>query len=174
MNKITKLWLFGKHNEPAEDIDTEYDPIYYGDKPEVTEEADSAYTDAYAQDDISEVKVVSEEEPAVTEEVIEEPLYKVVYAPESCQESADIVESFKNGRVVIINAEDLPKEDFFRMFDYVMGAVHALDGELKKITKTLVVLWPAGVDTELDIDTIEDEPVEYYDEEDEDEGEEEI
>ena len=51
------------------------------------------------------------------------------------------------------------------MFDYVMGAVHALDGELEKVTKNLVVLWPAGVDMSMDIDEIEDEPYEEYDEE---------
>lgn len=172
MSKInSKFWLFGKQNEPADDFDADYDPIYYGEKP-VEEAGDNAgYTD-YAQDDISEVKVVTEEPEAEEEvaeevdEVIEEPLYKVILAPESYQDSADIVECFKMGRVVIIDTESLPKEDFFRMFDYVMGAVHALDGELEKVTKNLVVLWPAGVDMDVDIDTIEDEPYEEYDEED--------
>ena len=172
MSKITsKFWMFGKQNEPADDFDSDYDTIYYGEKP-AEESAEDAYNDdAYAQDDISEVKVVTETEPVAESEapaeaeVEEEPLYKVILAPESCQDSAEIVECFKMGRVVIIDAEALPKEDFFRMFDYVMGAVHALDGELEKVTKNLVVLWPAGVDTSLDIDEIEDEPYEEYDEE---------
>lgn len=163
MNKITKLWLFGKNNEPAEDIDTEYDPIYYGERPSSESSDEEAY-DGYTPEEISEVKVISEQEPEPEPE--EEPLYKVVFSPESCQDSYDIVECFKMGRVVIINAEDLPREEFFRMFDYVMGAVHALDGELQKITKTLVVLWPYGVDTELDIESIEDAPA--LDEADED------
>ena len=179
MSKITsKFWMFGKQNEPADDFDSDYDTIYYGEKP-AEESAEDVYNnDAYAQDDISEVKVVTEVEPVAEPEVeaepevIEEPLYKVILAPESCQDSAEIVECFKMGRVVIIDTEALPKEDFFRMFDYVMGAVHALDGELEKVTKNLVVLWPAGVDMSMDIDEIEDEPYEEYDEEDISEDEE--
>ena len=179
MSKITsKFWMFGKQNEPADDFDSDYDTIYYGEKP-AEESAEDAYNDdAYAQDDISEVKVVTETEPVAEPEApaeaeaIEEPLYKVILAPESCQDSAEIVECFKMGRVVIIDTEALPKEDFFRMFDYVMGAVHALDGELEKVTKNLVVLWPAGVYMSMDIDEIEDEPYEEYDEEDISEDEE--
>ena len=178
MSKInSKFWLFGKQNEPADDFDADYDPIYYGEKPVEENDDNAGYTD-YAQDDISEVKVVTEEvavEPEAEEvepEVEEEPLYKVILAPESCQDSVEIVECFKMGRVVIIDTEALPKEDFFRMFDYVMGAVHALDGELEKVTKNLVVLWPAGVDMSIDIDEIEDEPYEEYDEEEVSEEEE--
>ena len=89
MSKInSKFWLFGKQNEPADDFDADYDPIYYGEKPVEENDDNAGYTD-YAQDDISEVKVVTEE-PEVeeeeeveeeVEEVIEEPLYKVIFAP---------------------------------------------------------------------------------------------
>lgn len=169
MNKITKFWLLGKQNEPAVDIDEDYDPIYYGEKP-AEENSNDSYGEAYAAEEISEVKVVSEEPEEVVEE---EPLYKVVFAPESCQDSAEIVDCFKMGRVVVVDIEALPKEDFFRMVDYIMGAVQALDGEFQKVTKTLMVLWPAGVDTELDIDSIEDEPYEeYYEDEESEENEE--
>lgn len=174
MNKITKFWLLGKQNEPADEIDEDYDINYYGEKP-AEEAVSNEYNGAYEADDISEVKVVSEQpaEEPVEEVVEEEPLYKVVFAPESCQDSAEIVDCFKMGRVVIIDIEALPKEEFFRLLDYVMGAVQALDGEFQKITKTLVVLWPAGVDTEIDIDTIEDEPYEeYYEDEESEENEE--
>ena len=171
MNKITKFWLLGKQNEPADEIDEDYDINYYGEKP-----AEESLSNAYDVEEISEVKVVGEESEAEAEpdpEVAEEPLYKVVFAPESCQDSAEIVDCFKMGRVVVIDIEALPKEDFFRLFDYVMGAVQALDGEFQKITKTLVVLWPAGVDTEIDIDSIEDEPYEeYYEDEESEESEE--
>ena len=64
------------------------------------------------------------------------------------------------------------------MLDYVMGAVHALDGQLVRITNDVVALFPADVDAETDIDEIEDEPEEYFDDAeeiygDEDDGDEE-
>ena len=75
------------------------------------------------------------------------------------------------GRVVVIDTEALPKEDFFRMFDYVMGAVQALDGELERIDRDTVVLFPYGVDPEeTDVDALEEEVVEESDEQYEDEA----
>ena len=174
MNKFGKFWLFGKQEEPAEDFDVEYDNIYYGDAPVVTD--DSAESDVDLGDGYSatygaesDVKVVKEETPAQVEEEVEEPLYKVVFEPETYQDSAEIVECLKMGRVVVIDTASLSREDFLRMLDYVMGALQALDGQLVRITKDVVALFPADVDTEIDIDEIEDEPVDYVEEEDESE-----
>lgn len=180
MNKIGKFWLFGKQDEPAEDFDVDYDNIYYEDRPtsnpsdELSDDSvekmsafgGDAYSNTYAAD-ASEVKVVKEE-PVVEEEeeIEEEPLYKVVFAPETYRDSAEIVECFKMGRVVVIDTAELAREDFLRMLDYVMGAVHALDGQLVRLSKEEVALFPADVDTEIDIDEIEDEPEDYFDEAD--------
>ena len=163
MSKIGKFWLFGKQDEPAEDFDLDYDNSYYGDDPaEATDEVADGndYNSTYGAD-ASDVIVVKEEPKA--EEPEEEPLYKVVFAPETYRDSADIVECFKMGRVVIIDTAELAREDFLRMLDYVMGAVHALDGQLERLTNDVVALFPADVDPEIDIDEIEDEPEEYFD-----------
>ncbi len=177
MSKIGKFWLFGKQDEPAEDFDVDYDNIYYEDRPTANAADDSiggdelgdGYGSTYGAD-ASDVKVVKEE--PVEEAVEEEPLYKVVFAPETYQDSAEIVECFKMGRVVVIDTAALSREDFLRMLDYVMGAIHALDGELVRITKDVVAIFPADVDTEIDIDEIEDEPADYFDDGEKD-GEEE-
>ena len=173
MSKIGKFWLFGKQEEPAEDFDVDYDNIYYEDRPtsnsidELTDDSvekmstfgGDAYSNTYGAD-TSDVKVVKEE--PVEEEPTEEPLYKVTFAPETYRDSAEIVEYFKNGRVIVIDTADLGREDFLRMLDYVMGAVHALGGQLVRLTSDVVALFPADVDTEIDIDEIEDEPEDCF------------
>ena len=169
MSKIGKFWLFGKQDEPAEDFDVDYDNIYYEDRPTVADE-ESADSDDYSSTyggEASDVIVVKEEPEA--EEPVEEPLYKVVFAPETYHDSAEIVECFKMGRVVVIDTSELSREDFLRMLDYVMGALHALDGELVRITNDVVALFPADVDSEIDIDEIEDEPEEFFEDVEEDE-----
>ncbi len=184
MSKIGKFWLFGKQDEPAEDFDVDYDNIYYEDRPSANIVDDSldgetekkplfggdSYSATYGAD-ASDVKVVKEEPKE--EEIEEEPLYKVVFAPETYRDSAEIVESFKIGRVAVIDTAELSREDFLRMLDYVMGAVHALDGELVRVSRDVVALFPADVDTEIDIDEIEDEPEDYFDDEESGEGSEE-
>ncbi len=176
MSKIGKFWLFGKQDEPAEDFDMDYDNIYYEDTPAAekndTEDTPSdkmplfgagGYNGAYGAD-MSDVKVVSES-PA--DEPEEETLYKVVFAPEAYRDCGEMVESFKLGRVVVIETDGLAREDFIRMMDYVMGAVHALDGELVRLDGA-VALFPAEVDSDIDIDEIEDEPEDYFDGEEND------
>lgn len=176
MSKIGKFWLFGKQEEPAEDFDADYDNIYYEDRTTtsvaddsiegVTEKMPLFGESATYGADVSEVQV--EEEP----EEIEEPLYKVVFAPDSYRDSAEIVDCFKIGRVCVIDTVELSREDFVRMLDYVMGAVQALDGELVRLSRDVVAIFPADVDTDIDIDEIEDEPEDYYDDEESDETEE--
>ena len=154
-----KFWWFLKKNEPENDFE-EINNDYYGTQNSSTQNASDDVIDAYNDTTDGDVSVVLSGDPSK-----KAPLVKKTFSPLTCEDSAEIVECLKMGRVVIIDTESLPKEDFFRMFDYVMGAVHALDAELEKVTKNLVVLWPAGVDMSMDIDEIEDEPYEEYDEE---------
>ena len=160
-----KFWWFSKKNEPANDLE-DLNNGYYGDNASVNAAGDENAYD-YSDSDVSDISVALSGDPSK-----KEPLMKKTFTPESCTESQDIVDAYKEGRVVVICIENLDKANFLRLFDYLMGAVHALDGELEKVTKNLVVLWPAGVDTSLDIDEIEDEPYEEYDEEEISEDEE--
>lgn len=184
MSKIGKFWLFGKQDEPAEDYDSDYDGIYYADSSASTATDDSVsavaeknsviddgYNSAYGVD--VDVKVVDEDDETEEVEEIDEPLYKVVFAPDTYRDSAEIVDSFKIGRVCVIDTADLPREDFIRMLDYVMGAIQALDGELVRIDRNVVALFPADVDTDIDVDEIEDEPEDYYADDEDGEGSEE-
>ena len=51
-----------------------------------------------------------------------------------------------DGAIVVVNISKLDRASFVRLFDYVMGAVQALDGEMNKIDKTSVVFAPHGTD----------------------------
>ena len=98
------------------------------------------------------------EEPA-KEVAKAEPLLKRVFTPKSCQESKEIVDAFKEGRVVVICLEELNRENFIRLFDYAKGAVDALDGILKKVDRDTAALLPNGVDESISIDDVEEEIV---------------
>lgn len=107
-----------------------------------------------------------------------EPLTKKTFVPLTCNDSAEIVDAFKEGKACVICVEELDKPNFLRLFDYLMGAVQALDGTLDRIDRDTVVLLPYGTDEELSIDDIPEEGEEivdedesYEDEESEDDGE---
>ena len=161
-----KWW---KKNEPATDFDDDFDVAekYYGEE----DKADGNGADPYADiesSDVSEVGVAWSEEDAKAVAKANEPLKKRSFSPRTCQDSPVIVDAFKEGRVIVICVEDLDRENFLRLFDYVMGAVHALDGELVRVDRDTVVLLPYGVDAETNVDELEEAEVEETEEADED------
>ena len=145
--------LFGNKNEPAEDFDTDYDNVYYNDN-----------TNGVGVEDGDDVRVV------LSTETVEEAatLLKRTFTPVGYEDGRDIVEAYKDGRVVVICVEELDKTNFIRLFDYLMGAVQALDGDLRKIDRETVVLLPAGYDEDISIDELDEEIIEEIEEDDED------
>ena len=148
---MEKKWWFKKGSEPAQDFE-EFNNDYYGDAASTSQAPVS--DDAYATDDASDVSVV------LSAPEKDEPLMKRTFTPATCNDSQEIVDAYKQGRVIVICIEELDKPNFLRLFDYLMGAVQALDGEFERIDRDTVVLFPYGVDVETDIDELEEEIVE--------------
>jgi cell division inhibitor SepF len=146
-----KFWWLSKKNEPASDFE-EYNKGYYGE--ELAEVASSTSESAY-DTDASDVSVVLSGDPSK-----EKPLLKRIFTPLTCNDSSEIVDAFKDGRIAVICIEELDKPNFTRLFDYLMGAVQALDGELRRLDRDTVALLPYGVDSEISLDEIEEEIVE--------------
>ena len=107
-----------------------------------------------------------------------EPVFEPAPAPEylyfkpstyrDCREG--IVRGLSAGHVVVVRLGNLAANDVLRLFDYMMGAVLALEGELVRPAATTVVLLPK--DAELDEDELEpDDEDEIEDEEYEEESE---
>ena len=148
-----KFWWFSKKNDSASDFDEVNNGYYDSDMSADGESTDNTYD--YSDTDVSDVSVVLSGDPSK-----EEPLMKRTFTPESCQDSADIVDAYKQGRVVVICVEELDKPNFMRLFDYLMGAVQALDGALERIDRDTVVLLPYGVEIDdVDVDELEEEVV---------------
>ena len=162
INLMERPWWMTKKNEPAADYDEDYDSVYYGKKdPDSEAEASAAQSadgdyDSYGDSEVSEVKVAWSEENATEVAKVDEPLMKKTFTPATCQDSTAIVDAYKDGKVVIICVEELNRENFLRLFDYVMGAVQALDGELRRLDRDTVVLLPYGVEESIDIDELEE------------------
>ncbi len=146
-----KFRLFSKKNEPATDFE-EINGDYYGESMSVKSSADDNSLDPYSGDDSGDVSVVLTGDPSK-----KEPLMKKTFTPSTCNDSADIVDAFKDGRVVVICVEELDRPNFLRLFDYLMGAVQALDGELERIDHDTVVLLPYGTDEDVSIDELEED-----------------
>ena len=110
------------------------------------------------------VQVEEKVEPVFTPEPAPEYLYYTPATYRDCREG--IVKGLAAGHVVVVRLADLEATDVLRLFDYMMGAVLALNAELVRPEATTVVLVPDGV--ELDEDELELDDEEEYEDEDED------
>lgn len=79
-----------------------------------------------------------------------------------CREA--IVKGLSDGNIVVVRLGALESKDILRIFDYMMGAVQALNAEFIRLEATTVVLVPDGAE-------LDGEALEFEDEESEDEYE---
>ncbi len=149
---MANLW-WKKKQEPAEEWDNAY---YGGESVSNTNDAENNEYETYDNGDISEVSVAWSEAEARAIARANQPLMKKTFAPETCQDSTAIVDAFKDGRVIVICVEELDKDNFLRLFDYVMGAVHALDGKLIRADRDTVILLPYDVEEDISTDELEE------------------
>jgi len=157
-----KFWWFSKKNDSASDFN-EINNGYYGDDMKADDKG-ASNDDYYSYgDEGSDVSVVLSGDPSK-----KEPLTKKTFTPATCADSAEIVDAFKEGKACVICVEELDKPNFLRLFDYLMGAVQALDGTLDRIDRDTVVLLPYGTEEDISIDDIPEAGEEARDDEEED------
>jgi len=101
-------------------------------------------------------------EPVFTPAPAPEFLYFMPETYGDCREG--IVSGLASGQVVIIFLEEMEANDILRLFDYVMGAVQALDAEMLRPIPATVVLIPNGVEVSdeeleeaLDVEEVDDD-----------------
>lgn len=77
----------------------------------------------------------------------------IVHEPLSYEEAPEIVEDLKSRKVVVINFEQLDAALKRQIFDFINGALYALEGKIQKVTKDIFILATNNVE----IDGLQDE-----------------
>lgn len=70
----------------------------------------------------------------------------VTFQPTSWEESKEIAATFREGTPVIVNMADLGNSDQRRLLDFMLGLQHGLEGNLKRVTKTVFLLSPGHIE----------------------------
>ncbi len=70
----------------------------------------------------------------------------VIYEPSNFEEAPEIVDNLKNRKPVIINLESIEPELARKFFDFLNGAIYALDGNIQKVSSGIFILAPNNVD----------------------------
>lgn len=65
-----------------------------------------------------------------------------VVKPHGYQDGPAIAEHLVDGYTVVMNIEELERPAALRLIDFLLGALQVLGGELRRVTKTTLVLSP--------------------------------
>lgn len=76
----------------------------------------------------------------------------VVHKPTKLDDSTTIVKDLKARKPVIVNLLDLEDDLKRSIFDFLNGALYALEGSIQKVTKDIFVLAPNNVDIDGNIE----------------------
>jgi cell division inhibitor SepF len=167
MNIFKKL---AKDPEPEEFLDDGYDNGYYEEFPK----DEGLVTDDAVIEEVATVEDAVEDQPAMREPA---PLPKKpiapakpavkYYAPAELIDRQKAVAKLAEGYIVmLLDVDTLEKDVFLRFFDYVMGAVQALEGDVRRINKSTLMLIPYGANVDdLDEDELNEASDEQADEE---------
>lgn len=71
-----------------------------------------------------------------------------VLRPKSYDDGPEIADYVASGCTVVMNIEDLNRENSRRLLDFLLGAVHVLGGDLQMASKTTFVVAPCSVGVE--------------------------
>ncbi|KNF08721.1 hypothetical protein CLPU_5c00280 [Gottschalkia purinilytica] len=70
----------------------------------------------------------------------------VVYEPEKFEEVTKMVEDLKIRKLIVLNLEEIEAEIKKQIFNFINGAVYALEGNIKKVSKDIFVVAPSNVE----------------------------
>ncbi|MDO5047389.1 MAG: cell division protein SepF [Anaerococcus sp.] len=64
------------------------------------------------------------------------------------QDAPNVIDDILNKKVVVLNLEMVDSDLRKRIFDFVSGAVYALDGSVERVTKGIFLISPSGVEVD--------------------------
>ncbi|MDD7675418.1 MAG: cell division protein SepF [Eubacteriales bacterium] len=112
---------------------------------------DDKFKDDYTQDTGGSGDMIDDIPPADSTEQHEVSIAKTpgmslrVMRPKSYDDGPEIADYVARGCTVVMNIEDLNRENARRLIDFLLGAVHVIGGDLQMASQTTFVVAPCRV-----------------------------
>lgn len=116
---------FGLEDIDDDDYEDEFDESYY------PEEEAISQTETITQTVVSQPQPVQEESPDV-----------LVLDPTKFDEAPGIVNKLKQNKTIVVNLKQTDYDEGRKIFDFLTGAVYALEGSINRIAESVFILAP--------------------------------
>ncbi|MDI9476524.1 MAG: cell division protein SepF [Natronincolaceae bacterium] len=107
---------------------------------------DNEIEEEFLEEEEDEIPIVSGRRNKVVNIHTTTQMKVVLYEPNNFEEAPSIVDDLKNRKPVIINLENINPELARKFFDFLNGAIYALDGNIQKVSSGIFILAPNNVD----------------------------
>ena len=89
---------------------------------------------------------ISRAAPTTSPAASSDAMRMVVLQPQSMEDTQTVIDNLRLGKPVIVNLENLQSEAAQRLLDFISGAIYALEGNIRKVSRGIFLLAPDGVD----------------------------
>ncbi len=69
-----------------------------------------------------------------------------VVKPTAYSDGPDIADKLMDGSTVVLNLEEMNKENAIRLIDFLLGVAHVLEADMKKVSANTIVIAPGGIE----------------------------
>lgn len=77
---------------------------------------------------------------------VPDPMQMMLLQPQSFEDTQMVIDNLRDGRSVIVNLENMNQATAQRVLDFISGAIYALDGDMRKVSKGIFLCAPNGID----------------------------
>lgn len=88
----------------------------------------------------------SEQTPVISLQSLQKSSKVILLEPRSYAEVEDIAEHLKNRRSVVVNLQQIERDQGFRIIDFLSGTVYALGGDIQRIGADIFLCAPDNVE----------------------------
>lgn len=74
-----------------------------------------------------------------------------LHQPEKYEDSTQIISDLKNKKPVVVNLQILEDDKKRKVFDFMSGAIFALEGTIQKVAKDVFILAPINVEVDSNV-----------------------
>ena len=129
--------LKDNRDELAQEEDL-YSDNYYGEEESAFDEEGNAFDEeGVVFDNAEEMQGAPARSGNVTLKVVK---------PLAYADGPDIADKLMDGSTVVLNLEEMNKENAIRLIDFLLGVAHVLEADMKKVSANTIVIAPGGIE----------------------------
>ena len=118
----------------------DFDDLYGGYDDEINE----------VNDDVEPAEATAQSDKSAFGGINEAAVSLKLMAPKDFSEAKKVADCLMAGSSVVLNIENISGNDIVRFMDFLMGVIYVINGNMKHVSKTTVIVTPNNVGVEGD------------------------